>query len=79
MKVEKVICDCCEKEIPKGKTKDIFGIKREYYRYGKLNFGHPFENINCHNLGLDLCEKCAGEISLEMYKSRVELLAKCEV
>lgn len=73
MKVETVICDCCKQEIPTIKKKDIFGIEREFYRFGKLNYGHPFTDINTHNLGLDLCEKCAGEISLEMYKTRVEL------
>lgn len=79
MKIEIIICDCCKNEIPKVKKKDIFGIEREYYKFGKLSYGYPFTDINCHNLGLDLCEKCAIEISLEMYKIRMELLMKCEV
>lgn len=74
MKVEKIICDCCGEEIPKAKKKDIFGIEREYYRMGKLNYGEPFTDINCQNLGLDLCERCAGKISLEMYKRGMELI-----
>ena len=74
MKVEKIICDCCGEEIPKVKKKDVFGIEREYYRMGKLNYGEPFTDINCQNLGLDLCERCAGNISLEMYKIRMELI-----
>lgn len=74
MKVEKVICDCCGEEIPKAKKKDVFGIEREYYRMGKLNYGEPFTDINCQNLGLDLCERCAGNISLEMYRRRMELI-----
>lgn len=74
MKVEKIICDCCGEEIPTVKKKDIFGIEREYYRFGKLNYGEPFTDINCHNLGLDLCERCAGNISLEMYKTKMEML-----
>lgn len=74
MKVEKIICDCCGEEIPKAKKKDVFGIEREYYRMGKLNYGEPFTDINCQNLGLDLCERCAGNISLEMYRRRMELI-----
>lgn len=74
MKVEKIICDCCGEEIPKVKKKDVFGIEREYYRMGKLNYGEPFTDINCQNLGLDLCERCAGNISLEMYRRRMELI-----
>lgn len=74
MKIEKIICDCCGEEIPTVKKKDIFGIEREYYRFGKLNYGEPFTDINCHNLGLDLCERCVGKISLEMYKTRMEML-----
>lgn len=73
MKIETIICDCCGEEIPKVKKKDIFGIEREYYRVGKLNYGYPFNDINCRTLGLHLCERCAGNISLEMYKTRVEL------
>jgi hypothetical protein len=74
VKVEKIICDCCGEEIPKAKKKDVFGIEREYYRMGKLNYGEPFTDINCQNLGLDLCERCAGNISLEMYRRRMELI-----
>ncbi len=73
---EVATCDCCGEEIPKIKKKDVFGIEREYYRFGKLNYGKPFTDINCHNLGIDLCERCAGNISLEMYKMRMELLNK---
>lgn len=74
MKIEKIICDYCGEEIPKVKKKDIFGIGREYYRMGKLNYGEPFTDINCQNFGLDLCERCAGRISLEMERTRNELL-----
>ncbi len=77
MRIEKIICDCCGEEIPKVKKNDMFGVEREFYRFGKLNYGYPFEDTNCHNLGLDLCERCAGNINLEMYKSRVELLNGC--
>ena len=60
------------------KKKDRFGIEREYYRFGKLNYGEPFTDINCHNLGLDLCERCAGNISLEMYKIRMKMINRCQ-
>lgn len=76
MKIEKIICDCCGEEIPKVKKKDIFGVEREYYRLGKLNYGHPFKDINCRDLGLDLCERCAGNTSLEMHQYRMELITK---
>ena len=59
------------------KKKDSFGIEREYYRFGKLNFGKLFNDIGCHYFGIDLCEKCAGNISLEMLKTRMELLSEC--
>ena len=74
MRIEKYICDCCGEEIPKAKKKDVFGIEREYYRFGKLNYGYPFSDINCRNLGLGLCERCAGDISLEIVQRRMELL-----
>lgn len=77
MKVEMIICDHCKEEIPKIKKKDSFGIEREYHRFGKLNFGKPFDDIDCHYFGIDLCEKCAGNISLEMLKTRMELLNEC--
>lgn len=76
MKIETILCDCCKEEIPKIKKKDMFGIEREYYRLGKLNYGYPFTDINCRTLGLDLCERCAGDISLEIQKSRIELLLR---
>lgn len=74
MKIEMIICDCCGGEIPKVKKKDIFGIEREYYRLGKLNYGYPFKDINCRSLGLDLCERCAGDISLQMHEERTRLI-----
>lgn len=74
MKIETIICDLCNEEIPKVKKKDIFGIEREYYRLGKLDYGHPFKDINCQVLGLHLCEQCAGNISLQMQNARMELI-----
>ncbi len=74
MKIETIICDCCNEEIPKVKKKDFFGIEREYYRLGKLDYSHPFKDINCRTLGLHLCERCAGDISLQMHEARTKLL-----
>lgn len=70
MKVTKIICDYCNQEIPTVKKKDIFGIERECYRLGKLNYGvEPFLNVDPAILGADLCERCAGLISIEIVKS----------
>lgn len=76
MRVEIIYCDKCGEEIPKVKKKDIFGTEREYYRLGKLNYGYPFEDIDCTQLGMDLCERCAGNINLEMQRVRMEMLLK---
>lgn len=74
MKVTKIICDYCNQEIPTVKKKDIFGIERECYRMGKLNYGfEPFTNIDSAILGADLCERCAGLINIEIVKSLVAL------
>lgn len=74
MRVEKIICDCCKEEIPKVKKKDIFGIEREYYRFGHLDYGKPFTDINSRKLGIDLCEKCAAKINIEIYKARINMI-----
>lgn len=76
MRIETIICDCCKEEIPKVKKKDFFGIEREYYRFGKLDYGYPFKDINCGTLGLHLCERCAGDISLQMQEERTKLLLR---
>lgn len=76
MKESLIICDCCNEEIPKVKKKDFFGIEREYYRLGKLDYGYPFKDINCRTFGLHLCERCAGDINLQMQEERTKLLLK---
>ena len=72
MEIKKIICDCCGEEIPIAKKKDMFGIEREYYRRGKLNFGYPFTNVNILK---DICEKCAGDISVEMLQWKMDVLS----
>ena len=74
MIVKKIICDCCKEEILKVKKKDAFGIEREYYRFGHLDYGEPFRDINCRKLGIDLCEKCAAKINIEIYKTRIDMI-----
>lgn len=72
MRVEKIICDRCKEEIPVVKKKDIFGIEREVYRFGTLNYlGYP---IDCRDFGMDLCERCAGNINLEMERTKQKIL-----
>lgn len=74
MKIHKIICDCCNEEIPTVKKKNVFGVEQEIYRFGTLNyFGSP---IDCHALGFDLCEKCAGNINLQMEKIKVKTLTE---
>lgn len=68
MRIETIICDCCNREIPKVKKKDSSGIEREYYRLGKLDYVYPFKDIDCSALGLHLCEQCVRDISLQMHE-----------
>lgn len=70
MRVEKIICDYCGKEIPKVK-KDVFGIEKEFYKFGTLKYMYPFE-VDCYMLGMDLCERCAESINLSMYEMRMK-------
>lgn len=72
MRVEKIVCDCCKKEIPTEKKRDIFGIEREFYKFGTLNYlGFP---IKCQAIGLDLCERCAKEIDVKMAEAKLKML-----
>ena len=54
MRIEKIICDCCGEEIPKIKKKDVFDIEREYYRFGKLNYGDATFSLIALPLGIYL-------------------------
>lgn len=45
------VCDCCGKEIPVIKKKDILGIEREYLQSGHLEALHSVgENSSCLEL-----------------------------
>lgn len=77
MKVETYICDICKEEIPKIKKKYAPGIEKEFYRFGSLDY-ETGKQINAHEFGLDLCEKCAGEINLKMLKYKYEILNSCK-
>lgn len=79
MEITSIICDRCGEEIPKVEKTDLFGIKRTYYRFGKISFGEPFVNIDPYRmLGIDLCERCAAAISLEIMQRRTEALVEAE-
>lgn len=72
MRVEKIVCDYCKKEIPTEKKRDILGIEREFYKFGTLNyFGFP---MKCQAIGLDLCERCAKEIDIKMEEAKLKML-----
>lgn len=75
MIIQTCICDLCNEEIPIVKKKDMFGIEREYYRVGKIQLDHPFENIELsRTMGIHLCEKCAAQVSLDIMKRKTEIL-----
>lgn len=80
MRIQKIICDYCGEEIPTVKKKDLFGTEREFYRLGKLSFGNPFNDINPHTiLGIDLCERCAGNISFKMCEARIAAINSLKI
>ena len=75
MREQVIFCDCCEKPIPKVRKKDVFGIERDFYKLGKINYGcSAFNNIDCRTLGLDICESCADKISLAVQQARIKML-----
>lgn len=74
MWVNIICCDRCGEEIPKVTKRDIFGEEKEYYRFGTLDYGYYKKVAQHYNVGLDLCERCAGEISLEMLKAKMDIL-----
>lgn len=75
MRVQVMFCDCCEMPIPKVIEKDIFGNDKEFYKFGKLNFGcSAFSNVDCRTLGIDLCPSCADKISLIAQQKKIEML-----
>lgn len=75
MRVQVIFCDCCEKPIPKIIKKDIFGNTKEFYQFGKLNYGcSAFNDIDCRTLGIDICESCADKINLMVQQKKIELL-----
>lgn len=61
------ICDKCKHIIPLVE-KNVYGINIKCYKKGKILY---FENVFNN---LDLCEKCADEINLELLKSKTEFL-----
>ncbi len=78
MRIEKVLCDYCTLEIPHEKKKDIFGIEREFYKFGKIKISDSMKNIYPQRLGLELCESCADRISNELENYRFKLIFESE-
>lgn len=74
MRIDIICCDRCGEEIPKVTKKDISGEEREFYRFGTLDYGYYKKVARHYIVGLDLCERCAGEISLEMLKAKMDAL-----
>ena len=76
MIVQTIICNICEEPIPIVRKKDCFGIERDYYRFGILDFGKPFDNIRLDKMGLDvhICETCSAKLNMLMYKEKMEIL-----
>lgn len=75
MRMQKIYCDYCKEEIPIVKKRDFFGIEREFYRMGKIDYGcEGMNKVDPNKLGVDLCERCAGLISTELLKTRINLI-----
>lgn len=74
MRIEKIFCDRCGKEIPKVTEVNIWGHEVERYRLGKLDLGFPFHDIDLTLYGMDLCEKWAFEVSILMRDQKAEMI-----
>lgn len=66
-------CDCCGKEIPIIKNKDILGIERQYLQSGHLEALHSMGK-NLRMLGVDFCKDCAHKIDIEIMEWKMEIL-----
>lgn len=64
------VCDCCGKEIPVIKKKDILGIERKYLQSGHL------VGKNLSMFGVDLCKDCAHKIDIEIMEWKMSVLNK---
>lgn len=74
MRIEKIFCDRCGKEIPKVTEMNILGHEVERYRLGKLDFGFSFHDIDLSRYGTDVCEKCAFEVSILMRDQKAKMI-----
>ena len=68
------VCDCCGKEIPVVKKKDILGIEREYLQSGHLEALHSL-GINLSMLGVDLCKDYAQKIDMAIMELKLSTLS----
>ena len=74
MRIEKIFCDRCGKEIPKVTEMNMLGHEVERYRLGMLDFGFPFHDIDLSRYGTDVCEKCAFEVSILMRDQKAKMI-----
>ena len=74
-RVEKYVCDCCGREIPTIKRKDILGIERVYLQSGELkSLGVTGSGLSRFNI--DFCEDCAHKIDMEIMQWKLDILSK---
>ena len=67
------VCDCCGKEIPIIKKKDILGIEREYLQSGHLEALHSVGK-NLSMFGIDFCKDCVHKIDIEIMEWKMSVL-----
>lgn len=73
MRIERVVCDRCGRDIPKVVRMDFLGLETEECRFGKLNYGFPFDKVDLARYGIEICENCALEISAAMYEWKLQI------
>ena len=69
------VCDCCGKEIPVIKKRDVLGIEREYLQSGHLEALHSVGK-NLSMFGVDFCKDCAHKIDMEIMEWKMSVLNK---
>ena len=74
-RVEKYVCDCCGREIPIIKHKDILGIERKYLQSGELKSLNAIGSI-LPRFNIDLCKVCAHKIDMEIMQWKLDVLSK---
>lgn len=73
--ITKRVCDCCGREIPVVKKKDILGIEREYVQSGRLESLHSI-GVNLSMFGMDFCKDCAHRVDMEIMQWKMNVLLR---